>query len=330
MSITANSNKKWIMGHWWLLQRYLRKNHHRLDRDFITNLIINQFPDEGRKLVTDFNLLANKKKEIFLKWIYFEPQITAGIFADQRAGKDAIICKVFDDIIAYCKKFNYIIPRFVTLGNIKKPPFVAEDDMYFSFKNIPAGKEVFNKQGDLIGIKETWIYCSEIETVIPARETTSPEAKLYSQLEGTMAQNHQKLFGCAKLTSKVDINFLRGMNTVILKYISLAKLNIENVERGNVISALAQWHRPIDKQNKSETLLCFDDNIFNVNYDLPTWWSDSYSHQFKNVDIEKIKEYIEVQHSFGMKPVHIQIAVAQKFRKDLSVSQINNYINPSK
>lgn len=316
VSITYNSAQQWLIDHDWMVERYLRKNHADKDHDLIKEQMIMLQPDEAVMLVRNFNLPEKDKKLLFIQWLVLEPQITCGIFSDQRQGKDAFVCAAFEDCIDYCKSIGKPIPRVVTLGNIRKPPFVAEKDMYFSFKDIPSGR-FYNGQ-----VQEVWIYCSEIETVISSRESSGPEQRLYSQLEGTMAQNYQKLFGCSKLAAKVDINFIRSLNTKIIKYIDVAKLMIENVERENIISNLAQWHRPMNKYDKSEVLLLFDMNIFKVRYGLPGWWTEDYSHQFLDIPMDKILEYIDVQISNNMKINNIQIAVAQKFRKNISLSVI--------
>jgi hypothetical protein len=41
-------------------------------------------------------------------------------------GKDALICEIFTEVINYSKARNLTLPRFVTLGNIRKSPFVEE------------------------------------------------------------------------------------------------------------------------------------------------------------------------------------------------------------
>ena len=149
----------------------------------------------------NYDLPEKDKKSELIRWLIHQPQITCLILGDQRMGKDALICHIFDDIIGYCKENNLQKPRFVTLGNVKKPPFVRVDpeedkgkkgyvnDMYFSWKKIPSGT----------ASKPVYIYCSEIEQVLPARESMAgTENKLFSVLEGTLGQNHQKLFGAVK------------------------------------------------------------------------------------------------------------------------------------
>lgn len=315
-TITSMSNREWIDKHPLKLNRYLRRFHRPPDRPLVHDLLYHSSPDEGRKLIQNFDLSGDEKKLLLYQWLYTQPQITCGIFADQRMGKDALICRVFDDVIRICRENEQIPPRIVTLGNIRKPPFVSDEDMYFSFKNIPPGS---SKQ-------EVWIYCSEIETVLPAREGAAPENKLFSQLEGTMAQNHQKLFGCSKLAAKVDINFIRGMNCKLFKFLSPEKLSIEGVEREKILSPLGYWHLPKSPDEKSATLMVFDNQLFLVDYDLPDWWSTDYSEQFRDIPMDKVWDYVEVMASNGMAPVAIQTAVAQKFRKSIKKEEVMQHL----
>lgn len=317
-SITAMSSRNWIDKHPLKLQRYLRRFHKREDYPIVFEQLFWQVPDEGKKLIQNFDKSNSQKRRMLIEWLIHQPQITCGVFADQRMGKDALICEIFSDVIHYFKTAELEPPRFVTLGNIKKPPFVDEDDMYFSFRKIPAGS----------ASREVWIYCSEIETVLPAREGSGPENKLFSQLEGTMAQNHQKLFGASKLASKVDINFIRGMNVKLFKFISPEKLRIEGVERENIISPLARWHLPDDKKDKPRTLMVFDNNLLTANFNLPNWWSTEYSEQFRDVSMEKIKEAIETYYDDGqgMKTSAIRTIVQQRFRVELSKQQIEDVL----
>ncbi|GAF78779.1 unnamed protein product [marine sediment metagenome] len=317
-SITADSNRYWIEQHPLKWMRYLRRNHKIQDRDTVMNLIFNVFPDEGRKLIENFSLNEEQKKLELLKWIIYQPQITCGIFSDQRKGKDATVCEVFGDVIVFYKKvfpkvWEKFVPRFVTLGNVRNPPFVDEkEDMYFSFDSIPSGTKE----------KEVWIYSSEIEAVLPARGFKEKENTLFSYLSGTLAQNHQKLFGCSKLASKVDINFLRDMNVKIFKYISREKLKIEGVERVNILSELGHWLLPHDVKDPRSTLLAFDNQLFTVNYDLPKWWSDEYSEQFRDIPMDKVWDYIEAVYSEDMKLPSIKTMVFQKFRKKISLNDL--------
>lgn len=315
-SITAMSNRKWIDTHQLKLQRYLRRHHKLEDRATVFDLLFMHYPDEGRKLIENYDLSDLIKKQLFLQWIVEQPQISLGAFGDQRMGKDATLCEIIEEGLQYCEDNFLPKPRVVTLGNLRKPPFVDSKDMYFSFKNIPSGSLE----------KEVWIYSTEIETVLPAREGAGPENRLFSQLEGTMAQNHQKLFGCCKLASKVDINFIRGMNCKIFKYISPEKLAIPNVERDMVLTGLGKWHLPSNPYDKSSTLLAFNNQLFTVNYDLPDWWDETYSEQFRNIPMDKIWEYVDVQWENGLKPFSIQIAVAQKFRTQLTVKEIKDHL----
>jgi hypothetical protein len=319
MSITAQSNKYWLEKNKFKVERYLRRHHERQDWMTVLALLYDSHPDEGRKLIENYNLPETYKKKMLVEWLIFQKQISCGVFADQRMGKDALICKLFEDCIQYIKdnpKYHIKPPRIVTLGNIRCPPFVDPKDMYFSFKNIPSGTKE----------REVWIYSSEIETQLPAREGMSAENKLFSQLEGTMAQNHQKLFGCCKLASKVDLNFIRGMNCKLFKYISPEKLNIEGVERVNVLSPLGYWLLPPDHRDKSRSLVSFDNQLFTVNYNLPSFWSDEYSEQFRDIPMDKIWEYVDTVFSEDMGINSIQIAVAQKFRVSLSKEEICKYL----
>jgi hypothetical protein len=311
-SITAESSRVWIHRHKLSLLRYLRLNHKEADWDTVSDLIFYEYPDEGKKLVRDFKLPEQTKKNIFIEFLLESPQLVCGVLADERMGKDATLCEIFDDVVSYCRKYGINPPRIVTLGNIRKPPMVAEKDMFFSFKSIPSGTKD----------QEVWIYCSEIEIVIPSRETNSPESRLFAHISGTMAQNHQKLFGCCKLASLVDLNFWRKCNAQIVKFIQPEKLMIEGVEREGTLSQLAMWHLPKNKLNKKETLLYFDSQIFVVNYNLPLWWSDEYSEQFRSVPVDKVWEFAEVMVSNGMSAVSISTAIVQKFRFVLSTDEI--------
>ena len=273
-------------------------------------------PEEAVNLIKKSHYNNEQKRQEFTKFIVESPQISCGIFADQRAGKDVTVNGIFEDAITHCKSKGQQPPRIVTLGNIKIPPYVSPQDRYFSFRRIPIGTP----------LQEVWIYCSEIETVLPAREVTSMENKLYSQLEGTMAQNHQKIFGCVKLASKVDLNFIRGMNAKVFKYITPEKLLIKGVERENILSDLAKKFIPNDRSNKSNTLLAFDNNIFTAQYHLPTWWTTEYSEQFSNVTEEDLQDYIIVCSENGMKPFSISTAIAQKFRVQTTEQQIKDLL----
>ena len=209
-SITFNSSRVWIERRYLSLCRYLRKNHHKFDRSYIQSLILDSYPDEGKKLIENDGMLPVKKLDKLMKWIVCSSQITCLILGDQRMGKDALVCRLFELIIDYCFDCGIPPPRIVTLGNVKRPPFCRDEDMYFSFKDIPFGSVS----------QPVYIYCSELDVEFPARDFAGQENKLFSILEGTMAQNHQKLFGCVKLASKVDISILRSCNLKIFKYIS--------------------------------------------------------------------------------------------------------------
>jgi hypothetical protein len=315
-TITSESSRTWLDRRSLKLDRYLRRFHKKEDRPFVFNLLYYKSPDEGKKLIANYNLSEAEKLNLLVNYLLAQSQITCLIFGDQRSGKDALICEVFEMVVEHCKLLNIKPPRMVTLGNIRKPPFVADEDMYFSFKSIPAGSSD----------QDIWIYCSEIETVLPSREGSSPENKLFSQLEGTLAQNHQKLFGCVKLASKVDINALRSCNCKLFKFIAPEKLNIENVERANIVSPLGNWLLPRNPNDKSECLMAFDNQLFTVHIGLPSWWSSEYSEQFRDVPLDKINDYVEVVFSNGMNIQQIQIAVSQKFRTQLSREDIEEIL----
>ena len=283
-------------------------------------MIYNAFPDEGKKLIENDGMPSKQKLDMLLKWIIHQAQITCLILGDQRMGKDALLCRLAELIMDYCERHGMSPPRFVTLGNVKCPPFVAEHDMYFSFKDIPFGTKY----------RPVYIYCSELEVEFPSREFASSDNKLFSALEGTMAQNHQKLFGCVKLTAKVDLSVLRSCNLKIFKYISPEKLNVEGVERANVLSELGRWFLPKDVHDKADSLLAFDNNLLSARWRLPTFWSDEYSEQFggANIPDNKIDDYIRSKFDDKDKltPAQIitlQIMVVQKFRKKVSSNRIN-------
>ena len=317
-SITAQENRDWLLGKGWLkLQRYLRRNHNIENRDFVENLMVWAFPDEGVKLAQNDAMSDEEKKVDLIEWIMSQSQITCLILGDQRMGKDALICSVFEDIFDYCDRMGLTRPRIVTLGNVRKPPFVDEEDMYFSFKKVPFGTK----------LRPVFIYCSEIEQMLPARDTLSPENRLFSVLEGTLAQRHQKLFGAVKLASKVDINVIRSCNLKLFKYISHEKLDIEGVERNKFLTELGFWLLPKDVNNKSKTLLVFNNNLLTLSYGLPSWWSDEYSEQFRDVPIDKVWDYVETllpeSDKLTMSQINmIQTSVFQRFSKELSKSDI--------
>lgn len=330
-SITANSSRHWMFLRIPMIERYLRRFHDRKDKDAVRNLLFHGYPDEGKKLLQNYSLNEYQKKWMLTEYLIFSPQLMCGIFADQRQGKDATLCAIFENVFAYCDFMKIPRPRIVTLGNMRQPPFVRDGDMYFSFKNIPFGKRVFDKDGEYMGIEEVWIYSSEIEVLLPARQTGDPENKLFALTEGTMAQNHAKLFGCCKLASKVDINFIRGMNCKIFKYIDPEKLRIEGVERLNIISDLGRWLLPKQKNVRSEALLSFDDNLLTVNFGLPSWWTDEYSEQFADIPESRVWDFIDSQFGTEEKVTvstisNIQTVVAQKFRKNFTPMQIRDHL----
>ena len=325
-SITADSSRDWMDRRHLAVKRYLRKNHNRRDHERVSNLLYFGFPDEGKKLIQNDGMQSCKKLDMLLKWIITSPQITCMILGDQRMGKDALVCRLFELIVESCLIMKRQAPRIVTLGSVKCPPFTRDEDMFFSFKDIPFGTKA----------RPVYIYCSELEVEFPSRDFATTDNKLFSVLEGTMAQNHQKLFGCVKLTSKVDISILRSCNLKIFKYISPEKLNIEGVERVNILSELGKWFLPKDVNDKSQSLLVFDNNLLTAKWKLPTFWSDDYSEQFRGGSIPMTKIFDFIRSKFDDKdkitPAQInvmQTMVYQKFRKRISDNEINQCFNSS-
>lgn len=328
---TSNSSQYWIWKHPIKLLRYLEKNHLRQDREYVKSLIYNDYPDEGVMLIQNYDLTVDEKWDLITDFLIDQPQITSAGYGDQRMGKDGTITTIFEKVIERCRIRGIRIPRFVTLGNIKAPPFVKTggyahpldwlegkeqpNDMYFSFLNIPPGTAE----------QEVWIYCSEIETVLPAREGLAMENRLFSQLAGTLAQNHQKLFGLCKLASRVDINFIRDCNFKFFKFISPEKLAVEGIERDGVLSGLGQLLLPKSKDDKSSVLFSFDNQLIQLDHDLPEWWSSEYSEMYRDIDMAKVWEYIEVQFYNNMDLNSIRIACSQKFRKQLSMKELADH-----
>lgn len=315
-TITANSNRAWLYKNPLKLDRYLRRYHKREDRDHVFDMLFYDYPDEGRKLIENFDLDRRSKLNLYLDWIIKQPAVTCAGFGDQRMGKDATLCYFFEKAIERCIELRVKPPRIVTLGNIKNPPFVKKEDMYFSFLNIPPGTER----------QEVWIYSSEIESHLPAREGSSHENRLFSHLAGTLAQNHQKLFGNCKLASRVDINFLRDCNVKFFKFISPDKLNVDNIERDNVLSQLGRWLLPKDHTDKSEVMLSFDNQLFKINVPLPEWYNREYSEMFREIPMDKVLEFVDVIHANGMDLNSIRIAVAHKFRKKMSRQELADHL----
>lgn len=315
-SITANSNREWLKRHELRVRRYLRNFHNRKDWDTVLKLIYWYLPDEGRRLIENYDLDDNEKINLFIDYLIYSPQVTWLMFADERMGKDAGVCYLIERAMDRLISEGRLPPRVVTLGNIKIPPFVDPKDRFWSFKDIPSGNSR----------QEVWVYCSELETMLPARDGQASENKLFSMISGTFAQNHIKLIGCVKLASKVDLNAIRGCNIKSFKYINPEKLSIKNVERDNILSPLGGWLLPSDRMNKEETLLAFDNQLFTVNIPLPDWWTQEYSEQFNDVKEEDIWAYIDATCDEEVKPHAILTIIAQKFRnRTITKKDIENY-----
>lgn len=319
-SITSASSQKWLREHELAFKRYLR-SHKQEDWEDVIDLVYHAYPDEGKKLVVNSLMGKPQKIELLLKWIVFSSQITCLIFGDQDMGKDALVCRVFELVIDFCKKNNLQPPRVVTLGNIKKPWFVAPHDRYFSLKRLP------------VGTKDcpVYIYCSELDAVFPARDFQGEENKLFSILQNTFRQNHQKIFGCVKLAANVDISVLRTCNLKLFKFISPEKLEIKGIERDNILTPLGRWFLPKDKAKKQQTLMAFDNNLLTCDFNLPTFWSDDYSEQFAgdNISDEDVKDFIrdkfDTETTLSPSQINkLQIMVYSIFRKNISSAFIRS------
>ena len=326
-SITANSNRKWLKRRRGRVRRFLRAFNkmsgvdRRSDWTTILELLYTYYPDEGRKLIENFELSNQKKFNLFLDYLIYSPQITWLAFADERMGKDAMVCFCIEEAIFRMKEKGLTPPRIVTLGNIKLPPFVEPEDQYWSFKDIPSGTVK----------REVWIYCSELEVMLPARDGMAPENKLFSMISGTFAQNHIKLIGCVKLASKVDLNAIRGCNIKSFKYINPEKLNIIGVERNNILSPLGDWLLPSHSGDKENTLFAFDSQLFTLPLPLPDWWTHEYSEQFNKISEEDIWSFIEATCDEDTKVNSIITIISQKFRnKKITKKQISQFIAEQK
>ena len=324
-SITAGSSRDWMDRRQLALKRYLRKNHHRRDHERVLDLMYYAFPDEGKKLIQNDGMIPQQKLDMLIGWIVHSAQITCLMFGDQDMGKDATFCRLFELIVDYCEKNGSLPPRFVTLGNVKCPPFVREKDMYFNLKDIPSGSR----------FQPVYIYSSELDAEFPARNFQGEDNKMYAVLQNTFRHNHQKLFGCVKLSANVDISVLRTTNVKMFKYTSPEKLLIEGVERFNILSGLGQWFVPKDVNDKAQTLMAFDNNLLTGRFRLPTFWSDEYSEQFKQGTIPMKKIYSFIQSKFEGKETlpspsminSMQTLVFTKFREKVSASEIKNCFN---
>lgn len=303
-SLTERSNRIWLLENDLKVQRYLRRYHHTHDRNSVWGMIMS-YPDEGRKLIENFDLSNDEKLIMICAYMIMSDQLSCIIVGDQRMGKDATACFFLEACIKLLEKTDRKW-RVVTLGNIKKPPFVADKDMFFAFNHLPWASG------------EDWVvvYCSELEVQFPAREPNNPDSRVFAQTEGTMAQNHQKLIGAVKLMAKVDLNVIRGANMKMFKFISPDKLSVEGIERDGVLTGLGRMLLPRDREDKSEVLVCFNDNLFTVHTQLPEWWTTEYSEMFAGISDEMIWEYIEQQfYGNNIKPEQIAGMVNQKFRR---------------
>lgn len=301
---------KWLERKDLLVRRYLRKNYQSHDREYVYNLLMEN-PIEGKKLIQNYRLTNKQKINMICQWMIRSEQLTCLVFGDQRQGKDVTIC-----FFIYECGVRYPYIKVVTLGNIKKPPFVGKEDMYFAYDNIPPST----------GKYFTFVYCSEAEVQYPCREGASKENKAFAILSGTMAQNHHKFVAAVKLAAKTDINLIRDCNMRMFKYIDPEKLNVEGTERVGILSGLGELLLPKKKSNKSEVLVAFNDNLLKVNVPLPKWWSQEYSEMFAGISKEKIAEYVLWADSNDYKIQQIVLAVKQKFRYSITEEDVKNCI----
>lgn len=331
-SLTATSSRIWLYEHELEFQDYLREKHDEKDWEDVSSLIFHSYPDQGKKLVENYLLSSKEKLFKVFQWIAFSKQLTGLVFGDQGMGKDTFICRLFELYIHYCFENNLPLPRIVTLGNVKCPPFVLNGNENTDFKyfkeNFNFSKEDlllrFNHKipvdmyFDLIDIpfgsvnSPVFIYCSELDSEFPARDFQGKENKMFSVLQNTFRHNHQKLIGGVKLSANIDISLLRTCNLKFFKYISPEKLDVPGVERDNLLTDLGRWFLPKDVRDPSQTLMCFDNNLLTIKTFLPSFWSDSYSEQFQGGTIPKYKIYSFVKSKFD------------DGSKNLTVPQIND------
>lgn len=279
-----------------------------------------KYPDQGWKLIVNEKFDNKQKLHKFIEFVSNEPYITCAILGDQRQGKDVTICSVFEFMIAYNKLQEFPKKlRFVTLGNMKNPPFVDPNDMYYSFEKIPSGSKN----------EEVIIYCSELDTFLSQRETQSEQNKSFNVLANTFAQNHQKLFGCCKLASQVDVAFWRNCNCKIFKYITPSKLLVPGLERESMLTELAMIMLPKDRIDKSVSLFDFDNNLLTIRTGMPNWYNLEYSEQYSASygNKEKALEFASVLLENNTNLFSIKTALAQKFRVQISIQELAEYFN---
>ncbi len=357
-SITSVENRNWLRDHEFELDCYLDDNHQTPEGgddnyDVVRSLIFWDFPDEGRKLIENQDLVNYEKLMLIVRYIFFTRYVFGLILGGQQRGKDVAICMLFEELLIFCKGIDVVPPRIVTLGSVKCPPFVLNgedtdfkyyekyyglsrndllekyggeipDDMYFSIEDLPVGSAV----------QSVYVYCTEMESEFPSREFASKENKLFTNLEGTLAQNYTKWFGCTKLSAKVDISSVRASTLNIFKFIESDKLDIEGAERRGYVSPLARWLLPSRSDPISKTLFCFQDNLFTVDLDLPSFWTKEYSEQFRGdkIPLPKVYSYIRARsgdyESVTSKVVNdLRIMVIGKFRQKLTPAQIREALD---
>ena len=93
-SITSGSSRKWISEHELDFKNYLRDNHKEDDYEDVINLVYHQLPDEGMKLIINYNMTEKEKLDLLIKWIVHSSQITALIFGINQWVK-IVYCVIF-------------------------------------------------------------------------------------------------------------------------------------------------------------------------------------------------------------------------------------------
>ena len=78
-------------------------------------------------------------------------------------------------------------------------------------------------------------------------------------------------------------------------------------------------------------LLVFDNQLLTCDFNLPSWWSDEYSEQFKGgyITDEQIKDFLfsrlgDFEKITPAQFVQMQTMVYQFFRREMTISQIRD------
>ncbi len=226
----------------------------------------------------DVKLPNDKKREEIIRFLIDSEVIIGAVLAGQRMGKDALVC----DLLQEVKNRLGRRIRIVTLGNPSAPfitapgvGFVEPGDAYFNLLDVPGG----TRECPVL------IYTSELDLFFPARDFNSQSNKALNAQLNTLAQNHQKILGCAKLAANVDVSFWRACNFKLFKYITEDNLQFER--GGNSYSFLTPAGlliRPKDPHDKRTVLAVFQDKYLTITHDPPAWYSRAFSEQFNSVN----------------------------------------------